>query len=213
MTSIQPAPMSFFTNRPTTEIARDLLGTHLLYTSHQGTLGGLIVETEAYVGAQDTAAHAYNGRRTPFSEPLYHEPGTIYIYQLRGFFLFDIVTQAVDQPQGVLVRAIEPTHGLAQMQRNRPNKPGVNVTNGPGKLMGALGIHDKQLTFKNVSAAPLTIDLANRQHPRHITTAPRIGVNTEAASGQLPYRYFITGNPYVSGTLKKDWDREQYGWL
>lgn len=69
MTPSQPAAPSFFTNRSTQAIAQDLLGTHLLYTSHQGTLGGLIVEAEAYVGTDETAAHAYNGRRTPFSEP------------------------------------------------------------------------------------------------------------------------------------------------
>ncbi len=211
MTTSQPAAPSFFTNRSTQAIAQDLLGTHLLYTSHQGTLGGLIVEAEAYVGTDDTAAHAYNGRRTPFSEPLYHEPGTIYIYQLRGFFLFDIVTQAVDQPQGILIRAIEPTHGIEQMRLNRP-KPGVELTNGPGKLMGALGIHDKQLTFQNVADAPLMIDLAHRRHPKSIVTAPRIGVNYKAASGQLPYRYYVAGNPYVSGLPKRQWDLEQHGW-
>lgn len=211
MVFIKPTPQSFFTNRPTQAIARDLLGTHLLYSGKQGILGGLIVEAEAYVGANDTAAHAYNGRRTPFSEPLYHGPGTIYIYQLRGFFLFDIVTQAVDQPQGVLIRAIEPTHGIEQMRFNRP-KPGVELTNGPGKLMDALGIHDKQLTFENVADAPLMIDLAHRRHPKSIVTAPRIGVNSKAASGQLPYRYYVAGNSYVSGLPKHQWDLEQHGW-
>ena len=67
MTPSQPAAPSFFTNRSTQAIAQDLLGTHLLYTSHQGTLGGLIVEAEAYVGTDDTAAHAYKGRRSIMS--------------------------------------------------------------------------------------------------------------------------------------------------
>lgn len=208
----QIASAAFFTNRPTTTIAKALLGTQLCYQSPNGLLGGLIVETEAYLGQNDTAAHAYRGRRSAFNEPLYHEPGTIYIYQLRGFYLFDIVTQAVGQPEGVLIRALEPTIGQAQMLINRP-KTGVLLTNGPGKLMAAFGIQDKYLNQFNIEQAPISIALTSRKIPKQIQATPRIGVNQQAANGKAPYRYFVAGNPYVSDLKKRAWDVPNHGWL
>ena len=75
----------FFTGRPTEEIARSLLGKLITYTSVDGSkTGGLIVETEAYLGENDSASHAYNGRRTNYSESLYGNPGNIYLYQIGG---------------------------------------------------------------------------------------------------------------------------------
>ena len=73
----------FFTGRPTTVIAQDLLGREVIYNGPQGQLGGLIVETEAYLGESDSASHAYGGRRTDYTESLYGNPGDIYIYQIR----------------------------------------------------------------------------------------------------------------------------------
>lgn len=211
MPNKQTATAAFFTGRPTTTIAKALLGTTLLYRSPQGLCGGLIVETEAYLGTTDTAAHAFNGRRSAFSEPLYQAPGTLYIYQLRANFLLDLVTQPENVPEGVLIRAIEPTHGLAQMLVNR-GKSGVQVSNGPGKLVAALGIHDRQMNGQPLVGSAIAIDLTETRQPRHIIALPRVGVNAAAASGQLPLRFTVAGNPYVSDRRKRD-QQPDNGWL
>ena len=205
------ATAAFFTGRPTTEIAQDLLGTTLLYRSAHGLTGGLIVEAEAYLGTHDTAAHAFNGRRSAFSEPLYRAPGTLYIYQLRANHLFDIVTQPIDVPEGVLIRAIEPTHGLDQMLVNR-GKRGVQITNGPGKLAQALGIQNKEYNLTALTDSPFEISLSEAKKPRQILALPRVGVNPAAASGQLPLRFVVAGNPYISDSRKRDWQAD-HGWL
>ncbi|MFC6181798.1 DNA-3-methyladenine glycosylase [Lactiplantibacillus daowaiensis] len=204
------ATTAFFTGRPTTEIAQALLGTTLLYRTPTTIVGGLIVETEAYLGTHDTAAHAFNGRRTAFSEPLYREPGTLYIYRLRANYLLDIVTQPAETPEGVLIRAIEPTINQAQLLANR-HKTGVQVTNGPGKLMQALGIQDQRMNLMPIADSALSIDLSDTRQPQTIQAVPRVGVNPEAASGQLPLRFIVAGNPYISDSRKRDW-RPDRGW-
>ncbi|ETY73003.1 3-methyladenine DNA glycosylase [Lactiplantibacillus fabifermentans T30PCM01] len=210
MSKFQLVTPAFFTGRPTTKIAQDLLGTMLLYRSPQGIVGGLIVETEAYLGTNDTAAHAYHGRRSAFSEPLYREPGTLYIYRLRANYLLDLVTQPAETPEGVLIRAIEPVIDVNQLISNR-GKSGVLVSNGPGKLMQALGIQDQEMNLQLITDSDLAIDLAQRRTPQQITAVPRVGVNAEAASGQLPLRFIVAGNPYISDSRKRDW-RDDHGW-
>lgn len=210
MTASKFATADFFTGRPTIEIAQALLGTTLLYRNPGGTVGGLIVETEAYLGANDTAAHAYNGRRTAFSEPLYREPGTLYIYRLRANYLLDIVTQPAETPEGVLIRAIEPTLNVDQQLTNR-GKTGVQVTNGPGKLMQALGIQDQDMNLLPIADSNIAVDLTQSRVPQHISALPRVGVNAEAASGQLPLRFVVAGNPYISDSRKRD-RHADHGW-
>ncbi|CAJ1230237.1 DNA-3-methyladenine glycosylase [Lactiplantibacillus xiangfangensis] len=210
MTTPSFATADFFNGRPTTEIAKTLLGTTLLYRTGNNLTGGRIVETEAYLGTHDTAAHAYNGRRSKFTEPLYHEAGTLYIYQLRANLLFDIVTQPKGVPEGVLIRALEPTHDIDQMLVNR-GKSGVQITNGPGKLAQALGITDQKDNLRLIDDSPFSISLAESREPGHIQAVPRVGVNPNAASGQLPLRFIVAGNPYISDSRKRDW-REDHGW-
>ncbi len=210
MTTTSFATADFFDGRPTTEIAQALLGSTLLYRTDHHLTGGLIVETEAYLGTHDTAAHAYNGRRSKFTEPLYREAGTLYIYQLHANLLFDVVTQPKDVPEGVLIRAIEPTHDIDQMIVNR-GKSGVQVTNGPGKLAQALGITDQKDNLRLIDDSPFSISLAESREPAHIQAVPRVGVNPDAASGQLPLRFIVAGNPYISDSRKRDW-REDHGW-
>ena len=85
----------FFTARPTPQIAKDLLGRLLVFHGRKGDVGGWIVETEAYVGEQDSASHAFGGRRTDYSESLYGMPGNLYIYQIRSHYCVDIVVHLV----------------------------------------------------------------------------------------------------------------------
>lgn len=206
-----PTNQQFYAGRPTPEIARDLLGRRLTYTEPKGSVGGLIVEVEAYLGETDTASHAYGGRRTGYTAALYGPPGTIYVYQIRGHHCFDVVVQPAGEPQGILVRAIEPTINRKLMEVNRPVK-GVSLTNGPGKLMQALGIADRELDGRPLVTSPLTIDRARRRVPKRIAVSGRVGVNMEKANGASKLRYYVAGNPYVSKMKKTDWDRADHGW-
>lgn len=202
----------FFTGRPTQEIARSLLGKQLVFRGGQQPTAGVIVETEAYLGENDSASHAFNGRRTNYSESLYGNPGNIYVYQIRAHYCFDVVVQDAEEPQGVLIRAIQPTQGVDQMQKNR-GMTGVNISNGPGKLMAALGIQSRQLDGQPLETSPLTIELTkNFKIPREIITTSRVGVNLHGKNGKSPYRFYVKGNPYVSGLRKREMDLTTFGW-
>ncbi|MBW1606208.1 DNA-3-methyladenine glycosylase [Lactobacillus sp. Sy-1] len=197
------AVKAFFDDRPTEVIAADCLGRKLIYDGPKGTVAAYIVEAEAYLGEQDSTAHAYQGRRTSSVEPLYGQPGTVYIYSIHGRYLFDVVTQRKDVPQGILIRAGEPCAGIEIMEQNR-SKHGVNLTNGPGKLMEAFGIHDMKMNQLFVNACPIRMDLDHRLIPSQVATGARIGVNQSGPSAQLPLRFYVAGNPYVSGMLKRN---------
>lgn len=201
----------FFTGRPTPQIARDLLGHQLIYHGPQGDTGGLIVETEAYLGTSDPASHAYGGRRTGYTESLYGHPGDIYVYQIRSHYCFDVVVQPVNDPQGILIRALEPDQGMTLMATNRRQR-GVNISNGPGKLMQALGISDRHLDGQSLATAPLTINLAAKRLPKKIIEGPRVGINPHGATAQQPLRFYVAQNPYVSHMRQSHSDRIHHGW-
>lgn len=201
----------FFTGRPTIEIAHDLLGKLVSYDGPDGRTGGYIVECEAYLGENDSASHAYRGRRTGYSESLYGQPGNIYLYQIRGHYCFDIVVQDAEEPQGILLRGLEPAVNPTLMARHR-QMTGVSVANGPAKLVQALGIHSRQLDGQPMEGNQLTVDLATFKIPREIITTPRIGVNPAGKDGAAPQRFYVAGNPFVSGMRKREMDLVNQGW-
>lgn len=201
----------FYRERPTNELAQSLLGSILTYESPAGLVGGLIVETEAYMGVKDSAAHAYNGKRTKSNEPLYGPAGTVYIYSIHGRYLLDVATQAAEEPQGILIRAIEPTIGEPIMRTNRL-RPGFELTNGPGKLMEALGINNKEMNFEIIGEGALKIDLDNKKTPNQVGVSERIGVANQGDWASKPLRYFVAGNPYVSGMKRREMDLQNHGW-
>ena len=165
----------------------------------------------AYLGENDSASHAFNGRRTGYSESLYGQPGNIYLYQIRGHYCFDIVVQDAEEPQGILLRGLEPAINPDVMVHHR-GMSGVNVTNGPAKLVQALGIHSRQLDGQPMEGNQLTVDLEKFKIPREIITAPRVGVNLAGKDGAAPQRFYVAGNPYVSGIRKRDMDLKTQGW-
>lgn len=206
------AYQDFFTHRPTQEIAQDLLGRPLIYESPAGLVGGWIVETEAYLGQADNASHAYQGHRSAANEALYGPPGTIYIYERRGLFMCDIAVQDAEVPQGVLLRGIQPIWGIDVMTENRDGRSLGELTNGPGKLFRAFGVRDKALNLQSLANAPLTILLADQwqSRPRQIGSSARVGVRSGGWHDR-PYRFFVSGNQWVSKTPKRSWQDDQ-GW-
>lgn len=191
---LQPLPKTFY-EQPTLELAKNLLGAILVKEAEEGTSSGMIVETEAYLGANDRAAHSFGNRRTKRTEIMYHQPGSVYTYQMHTHTLVNVVAAQEGVPEAVLIRAIEPYTGIEHMLNRRPVKTFQNLTSGPGKLTKALGItmNDYGRTFLE---PPLFI-AAGRKVPQ-IASSKRIGIDNSGEAKDYPYRYFVPGNPFVS---------------
>ncbi|MBO1219819.1 MULTISPECIES: DNA-3-methyladenine glycosylase [Bacillota] len=192
-----------FINRTTEEIAADLLGVKIIHETEDIVYTGYIVETEAYIGKHDQAAHSFNGRNTKSVKSLYCEGGTIYAHSMHKQLLINFVTQVEGEPQGVLIRAIEPEHGTEQMALNRNGKTGIELTNGPGKFTQAMQI-SKTLDGTKLNANCLKIDTTNRRYPKQIERSARIGIPNKGIWTDKPLRFTVAGHPYVSKARKRD---------
>lgn len=184
-----------FYTMPTLELAQALLGKLLVHETEQGIVSGYIVETEAYMGPLDQAAHSFGGRKTKRTEVMFREPGHIYTYQMHTHTLINVVAEEVDAPHAILIRALEPVEGQDLMSRNRNKLPKKQWTNGPGKLTKSLGI-----TMEHYGALwyepPLYI--AEGREVDSISSGPRIGIDNSGEAVHYPYRFWETDNPYVS---------------
>ena len=177
-------------------VARALLGCHLTCTTSGGTASGTIVETEAYLGTRDEASHAFRGP-TGRSAVMFGPAARAYVYFTYGLhYCFNVVTGADGVGEAVLIRALEPTDGLELMQVRRGIVDQRQLTNGPAKLVQALGITRGDYGH-NLLEPPLVITAGPK--PRHTTTATRIGITR--AQDKL-WRYYITDNHHVSRRAK-----------
>jgi DNA-3-methyladenine glycosylase len=198
--SLKKLDHSFYDRKNVVLIARELLGK-ILVTQFAGIrTSGRIVETEAYNGVVDRASHAFAGRRTTRSEHIYGGPGTVYVYIVYGLhYLFNVVTNKKDTPHAILVRALEPMEGINYMLK-RVGKPVADytLTKGPGNLARAMGI-SKIHTGGNLFSEEIFIeDDGLRYKKDQIIITHRIGVDYAGTDAQLPYRFLVKGNPYVS---------------
>ena len=191
---------SFYDRKNVVHIARDLLGK-ILVTQFDGIrTSGRIVETEAYNGVVDRASHAFGSRRTNRSEHIYGGPGTVYVYIVYGLhYLFNVVTNKKDTPHAILIRALEPMDGIDYMLK-RAGKPKADytLTKGPGNLARALGISKIHTGGSLFSEEIFIEDDGLRYKKDQIVITHRIGVDYAGADAQLPYRFIVKGNPYVS---------------
>ena len=194
-----------FYARDTLIVAKELLGKVLVHNINGNILKGKIVETEAYLGVIDKAAHSYGGRRTKRTETMYGLPGIAYVYLIYGmYYCFNIVTKKEGIPEAVLIRGVEPLIGLDQMAINRFNKTydnlttyeKKNLTNGPGKLSMAFNI-DKTLDKEDLCKDKLYIE-KGQGDKLNIVETTRIGIDYAEEAKDYPYRYYIDGNRYVS---------------
>lgn len=174
-------------------VARDLLGK-VLCTRVSGRVTKVaITETEAYAGVDDRASHAYGGRRTRRTEPMYSEGGVAYVYLCYGIHhLFNVVTGKRDDPQAVLVRAGSPLEGIDLMlERRGKSRSDKRLLAGPGSLAQALAIHTR-LTGTSLSGNRIWIeDHGISVCGKEITAGPRIGVDYAGADAAKPYRFLI----------------------
>ncbi|MDK6232846.1 DNA-3-methyladenine glycosylase [Aerococcus sanguinicola] len=189
-------------NLTTIDIAQDLLGCLLVSDLAEGRTAGWIVETEAYLGHNDRAAHVYGGKRTARTEAFYHEAGIFYIYNIHGQLCLNMITQSPSIPQGVLIRALEPAQGLDLMTERR-QKTGLELANGPGKLCQALAVDKERDYGTSVEERPLYIDLDQRRYPRRIASSARIGIPNKGDWTDKHLRFYVEGHPAVSKMPKR----------
>lgn len=205
MTSSLTEAQRIFHEESTISVARYLVGMYLEHQLPDGrTLGGWIVDCEAYLGPEDQAAHSYGMRRTPRVRAMYQEPGTIYLYQMHTHLILNMVTQPVGVPQGVMIRGLEPDPAsLAQMMKNRGDKTGSALSDGPGKLIEALGV-TADLYGQSIFTSSLHICPTKKRRPKKILELPRIGIPNKGKWTEMPLRFVCAGNPYLTKQKKAD---------
>ncbi|HEX8734667.1 MAG TPA: DNA-3-methyladenine glycosylase [Pyrinomonadaceae bacterium] len=189
----------FYTRDDTLEVARDLLGKILVVPTETGErVSGIIVEAEAYLGAIDKAAHSYGNRRTPRTEMMFAEGGTVYIFFIYGmYFQFNIVAGKVDSPHAVLIRAVEPLEGIEIMRERRGRMKDLNLTSGPGKLCIAFGI-DKTFNGADLLGEKVWLEEGATLSDAEIMSGKRIGIDYAQEFAEKPWRFWVKDNLYVS---------------
>jgi len=182
-------------------VAKELLGKILVHESAEGVTAGRIVETEAYMGPEDQAAHSSGGRRTPRNEVMYGPKGYAYVYFIYGLYYCVNVTSGnvPGKPEAVLLRALEPVAGENIMGHRRRVNEGkaANLTNGPSKLCMAMGISRLQ-NKSDLTAPPLYINDAPHISHSDIEKTPRIGIDYAGEWKNRPWRFYIRGNHFIS---------------
>ncbi|MEX2213760.1 MAG: DNA-3-methyladenine glycosylase [Phycisphaeraceae bacterium] len=194
----------FFRRSPIT-IARALLGQRLVRLLEDGTrLAGLIVETEAYLGIPDRAAHTFGGRRTVRNASMWRDGGHAYVYFTYGLhFCMNVVAQVEGKPTAVLLRALEPTEGIDRMRNHRgPNtKRDRDLCSGPAKLCQAMKIDRALDGVDLVTSDMLFIEqVRSRALPSNrIEVTPRIGIHYAGDWAMKPLRFHLKDCDHVSG--------------
>jgi len=193
--------LAFYQRKDVVEIAKDLLGKIVVTNIGGKITSGRIVETEAYVANVDKASHAYNGKRTLRNEAMYAAAGAVYVYICYGMHnMLNIVTNDLNVPDAILIRALEPVNGFDIMLERTGKKMFDNtLTKGPGNVAKAMGIS------KNISGLILGEKIINIYKDDfsflqdEIGTSKRIGIDGAGTDAELPYRFFVRGNKFVSG--------------
>jgi DNA-3-methyladenine glycosylase len=201
LAAIKKLDNSFYDRPDVVKIARELLGKVLVTEFGGQRTSGRIVEVEAYNGVVDRASHAWSGRRTRRTEVMYRSAGTAYVYLIYGIHqLFNVVTNKKDIPHAILVRALEPLEGIPTMlERTGKVKLDHTLTRGPGNLSKAMGLAILHTGYSLYDGEIYIGDDGCRLRKTEIVAAPRIGVDYAGPDAELPYRFFVKGNPYVSG--------------
>jgi len=190
-------------------LARALLGQVLVRVLADGVrLSGVIVETEAYLGVEDRAAHTCGGRRTARNASMWGPAGHAYVYFTYGMHhCMNVVAEAPGQPSAVLLRALEPVEGIERMRAHRSVKIAasrlrqIDLCSGPAKLAQALAI-DRALDGADlITGQMLFIEHGQPLPADRIAAGPRIGVDYAGEWAQKPLRFGVVGNPNLSRAL------------
>lgn len=195
-------PSSYYLSQDVTFLAKDLLGKILCTRIDRMYCSGMIVETEAYRGPDDRAAHSFNNRRTTRTEVMFWKGGVAYIYICYGMYhLMNVVTGPQDNAHAVLIRALQPVDGPDIMaERRQLDKTDHRLTKGPGSLSVAMGLKSNMtgtVLFDPTSSIWLE-DRGVQFTKDEVCISKRIGVEGAGDAAHWPWRFFVKGNPYVS---------------
>ncbi len=194
-------PLAFYLQQDVVTIAKRLIGK-IIVTNFNGEItSGRIVETEAYVAFVDKASHAYAGKRTARNEHMFAAPGTAYVYICYGMHqMFNVVTNSKEIPDAVLVRAIEPMKGVdVMLRRTGKAQADYTLTKGPGNVGKALGISKIHSGRKLTDYELYLAEDDSVVEDAFIASSKRIGVDYAGDDANLPYRFYLKGNKFVSG--------------
>ena len=196
----------FYTRNDTLAVARELLGKLLVVPAAGERASGMIVETEAYLGALDKAAHSYGNRRTKRTETMFAIGGTAYVFFIYGmYFQFNVVVGAIDTPHAILIRAVEPVENREIMRERRDAKSknsvrkmhDKNLTSGPGKLCIALGI-DRTFNNEDLLGEKVWLEEFKTFSRAEIASGKRIGIDYAEEFAEKPWRFWLKNNSFVS---------------
>ncbi len=195
----QKLSREFYLGEDTVQIARSLLGKLIVVPDENGQrVSGMIVETEAYLGKTDRAAHSYGGRRTPRNEVMYGPAGHVYVFFVYGMYnQFNVVTGPADHPHAILIRGVEPVEGIEIMRARRGPMKDRNLTSGPGKLCIALGI-DRSLNGEDLLGDRVWLEEYRKFSTNKIADGKRIGIDYAGDDAEKPWRFWVKGSHYVS---------------
>jgi DNA-3-methyladenine glycosylase len=185
-----------FYEQLTVQAAQMLLGKYLVRVHPDGVTTGMILETEAYVGLEDKASHASRGQ-TPRNAVMFGPAGFAYVYVIYGMhYCLNAVTEHEGYPAAVLIRAVQPCEGLELMRARRRKEDIRLLANGPGNLCQAFGIE------RGLNGADLCGDILfvedRKVNPAEIVTTTRVGVGYAGPWKEMPWRFYIAGQPGVS---------------
>jgi len=187
-------------------LAKELLGKTLVRNIDNVTLRGKIIEIEAYIGEIDKASHAYNGRRTERTEPLFKDGGISYVYFIYGkYHCFNVISGVKDKGEGVLIRALEPLNEFDYLAKKRFNQNYEElsevkkkiITNGPSKLCMAFSIDKSENYIKLYEKGDLYIE-DSKDKKFHIVETTRIGIDYAEEARDFLWRFYIKDNKYIS---------------
>ena len=192
-------PFEFYRREDTITVAKDLLGKLIVVPDAEGhRVSGMIVETEAYLGEIDRAAHSFGGRRTPRNEIMYASGGRVYVFFVYGMYhQFNVVCGPANTPHAILVRAAEPVEGIEIMRERRGPMKDRNLTSGPGKLCIALGI-DRSLNGEDLRGKRVWLEDHRSFTKNEIAVGKRIGVDYAGEDAKKPWRFWVKDSGFVS---------------
>ena len=186
-----------FFMQDTVKVSQQLLGCYLVRQLKSQKLVGRIVETEAYLGLKDPCCHSYKGLYTERTRTMYLKGGYSYVYFTYGMYhCFNIVTRSEQEPEAVLIRALEPIQGIEAMKKNRSKKKELDLCSGPGKLCQAFQI-DRSLNGRNLTQKG-EIYISRGSAIKDIETDSRVGLPLHEDSAYWFLRFYAKNNPHVS---------------
>lgn len=197
MTTIKRLSRSYYECDSVT-LAKDLLGKYLVHESPEGKTIGKIVETEAYRGPLDAAAHSHSGKPTERTKIMFGPGGFAYVYLIYGIhYCLNIVAGVEGFPEVVLLRALEPIEGIDLMKKRRHTDKLLNLCSGPGKLCAALGITKKHYGM-DLCGNELYLLSGEKIVKSDTASTPRINIGYAGEAIAYPWRYIVKTSQFLS---------------